>query len=148
MSTAGLRGFPLAPFERDGLKAALAKAKLATHDIGEPGRLFWRFEQEHMLVGFGGLEVHGRDALLRSVVTLPPLRKRGVGAAMVALLETEAFVAGCRTAWLLTTSAAPFFARLGYAACERADVPEAIRKTQEFARLCPASAVVMSKPLA
>jgi hypothetical protein len=30
----------------------------------------------------------------------------------------------------------------------RADVPETIRKTQEFAALCPASAVAMTKPLA
>jgi N-acetylglutamate synthase-like GNAT family acetyltransferase len=147
MAAGGLRGFPLAPFERDGLRAALAKAKLPTDDITQAGRLFWRFEREDMLVGFGGLEVHGRDALVRSVVTLPPLRKRGIGAAIVASLETEAFVAGCRVAWLLTT-AAPFFGRLGYVPHERTDVPESIRKTQEFAALCPASAVVMSKPLA
>jgi amino-acid N-acetyltransferase len=148
MGVAGLRGFPLAPFERDGLKAALTKAKLPTDDIAAPGRLFWRFEREDMLVGFGGLEIHGRDALLRSVVTLPPLRRRGIGAAIVAALETEALVAGSRTVWLLTTTAAPFFARLGYAVAERDKVPKSMRETQEFASLCPAGATMMTKPLA
>ena len=45
---------------------------------------------EDIPVGFGGLEIHGSDALLRSLVTLPPLRQLGMGAAMVAVLETEA----------------------------------------------------------
>jgi len=148
MGVAGLRGFPLAPFERDGLRAALTRAKLPTDDIAAPGRLFWRFEREDMLVGFGGLEIHGRDALLRSVVTLPPLRRRGIGAAIVAALETEALFAGSRTAWLLTTTAAPFFASLGYSVCDRANVPTTIQESQEFASLCPASATVMTKPLA
>ena len=115
-----LMAHPLRAGERTALAAALAKAKLPTEDIEAPGRLFWRFEtRDEVPVGFGGLEIHGEDALLRSLVTLPPVRSRGVGTAMVAALEFEARLHGCRSLWLITTTAADFFARLGYARCER-----------------------------
>ena len=75
------------------------------------------------------------------------MRHRGVARAMIAALEAEAQIAGCRTMWLLTTSAAQLFDRLGYAACERAGVPKAIRQTQQFTASCPVPATVMAKPL-
>jgi arsenate reductase len=140
---------PLAAWERDGLKAALTRAGLPVGDIAEPDRLFWRFETtDHVPVGFGGLEVYGEHALLRSVVTLPPLRKRGIGRSIIATLESEAELRGCREIFLLTTDSTEFFARLGYAPCDRAKVPQPIRATQEFATLCPTSAKVMVKRLA
>ena len=143
-----LSATPLATWERDGVKAALRKAGLPTDDVEAPALLCWRFELDDLTpVGFGGLEIHGEDALLRSVVTLPPMRHRGVARAMIAALEAEAQIAGCRTMWLLTTTAGQLFDRLGYAACERAGVPEAIRQTQEFTASCPVSATVMAKPL-
>jgi amino-acid N-acetyltransferase len=144
-----LTAHPLRDGERGALAAALARAELPSEDIEEPGRLFWRFEtSEEVPVGFGGLEVHGEDALLRSLVTLPPVRGRGVGAAMVAGIEFEARLHGCRSLWLITTTAADFFAKLGFARCERAVVPAAIRETAQFSTLCPASADVLMKVLA
>ena len=86
---------PLAPWERDGVKAALVKVGLPAEDIQDERVLVWRFETFQAIpVGFGGLEVFGSDALLRSLVTLPPLRQVGMGAAMVAVLETEARALG------------------------------------------------------
>jgi amino-acid N-acetyltransferase len=144
-----LTAHPLRAGERAALKAALAKAKLPTEDVEAPGRLFWRFEtRDEVPVGFGGLEVHGEDALLRSLVTLPPVRSRGMGGAMVAALEFEARLHGCRSLWLITITAADFFERLGFARVERAVVPWAIQETTEFAVLCPASADVLMKRLA
>jgi len=143
-----LMAHPLRAGERGALKAALAKAKLPTEDIETPGRLFWRFEtQDEVPVGFGGIEVHGEDALLRSLVTLPPVRSRGIGTAMVAALEFEARLHGCQNLWLITMDAAHFFARLGYARCERAVVPPTIQETAQFATLCPDSAEVLMKRL-
>jgi N-acetylglutamate synthase-like GNAT family acetyltransferase len=140
---------PLRDGERAALAAALAKAKLPTADVEAPGRLFWRFATtEEVPVGFGGLEPYGDDALLRSLVTLPPVRGRGVGTAIVAALEFEARLHGCRNLWVITTTAADFFERLGYARCERAVVPPTIRETTEFAELCPTSADVLMKKLA
>jgi len=137
---------PLRAGEHGALVAALARAQLPTEDVEAPGRLFWRFEtRDEVPVGFGGIEVHGEEALLRSLVTLPPVRGRGVGTAMVAALEFEARLHGCRSLWLITITAAEFFERLGYARCERAVVPETIRSTSEFSILCPASAAILMK---
>jgi len=141
-----LRALPLAVWERDALKAALVKAGLPADDIAAPDRLFWRFEREDdMPAGFGGLEIHAPDALMRSVVILPPLRRRGIGRSIVAALEQEAQWRGCEAIYLLTMSEADFFARLGYAPCQRHDVPDAIRASDQFASLCPATATVMVK---
>jgi N-acetylglutamate synthase-like GNAT family acetyltransferase len=143
-----LMAHPLRGDERAALKAALTKAKLPTEDIEADGRLFWRFAtKDEVPVGFGGLEVHGEDALMRSVVTLPPVRNRGIGTAMVAALEFEARLHGCRSLWLITTTAGDFYQRLGYARCERAVVPPAIAETAEFSTLCPAGADVLMKRL-
>ena len=137
---------PLAAWERDGVGAALVKAGLPADDIGDPYVLLWRFETyEDVPVGFGGLEIYGDDALLRSVVTLPPLRQVGMGAAIVAALEAEAHARRCRAIYLLTTSEADFFARLGYKRCTREDVPEGLRASRQFAALCPPTATVMLK---
>ena len=137
---------PLAAFERDGLRSALLKAGLPVDDLGEPHVQCWRFETYNDVpVGFGALEIHGDDALLRSVVTIPPVRRIGMGRAIVAALEAEAAAQNCRTVYLLTTSEAGFFRRLGYAQCERSKVPAAIRATAQFATLCPADATAMVK---
>lgn len=145
--TAPLFAQPLATWERDGLKAALIRAGLPADDVEQDGPLFWRFERDDVPVGFAGIEVHGPDALLRSVVTLPPVRQRGLGAAMVGRMETEARARGARAIYLATTEGSGFFAKLGYAACERDRVPAAIAAAPLFARLCPAAATVMMKML-
>ena len=138
---------PLATWEREGLKATLARAGLPVDDLEADGPLFWRFERDDMPVGFAGIEVHGRDALLRSLVTLPPLRQKGIGGAMVDKMETEARARGASAIYLLTGDSVPFFAKLGYAPCARDRVPAAIAATAQFARLCPASATAMTKQI-
>ena len=40
-----LQATPLAAWERDGLKSALAKAGLPVDDVGDPRLLFWRFDR-------------------------------------------------------------------------------------------------------
>jgi N-acetylglutamate synthase-like GNAT family acetyltransferase len=139
---------PIPHGERGVLARTLAKARLPVDDVDEPGRLFWRFESSDQVpLGFGGLEIHGKDALLRSVLTLPPAQKRGVGRGIVAALETEALAAGCQRIWLLTMDAAPFFAQLGYAQCPRDAVPPNMQATEQWRSLCPATAIVMRKQL-
>jgi amino-acid N-acetyltransferase len=140
-----LLAIPLAAWEREGLKAALLKAGLAADDVEDARILFWRFETfEDIPVGFGGVEVHGRAALLRSVLTLPPLRHVGMGAAIVSALETEARALNCQSVYVVTSPLRDFFARLGYEACVSDNVPEQIQSTGEFARRA-ANAIMMSK---
>jgi amino-acid N-acetyltransferase len=78
-------------------------------------------------------------------VTLPPVRSRGIGTAIVASLEAEASIRGCRAVWLVTERATGFFARLGYRACERSEAPKPVREAAPFAH--PAAAAAMMKQL-
>jgi amino-acid N-acetyltransferase len=143
-----LIAFPLAVWERDGLLAALRKANLPAADVTEPRILFWRFStDDDVPAGFGGLEVHGPDALMRSVVTLPPLRGRGIGAAIVSALEMEARLAKCSAIYLLTTTAERLFGKLGYAKLDREQAPMGIRASTQFSSLCPDTATLMVKRL-
>lgn len=97
--------------------------------------------------GSVGLEVCGRAGLLGSLAVSPDLRGRGIGRRLVDELESHARRRGVGELWLLTTTAADFFERLGYARTERDRAPEAIRGTECFSNLCPSSAVCMAKPL-
>src|SRR4051794_36577237 len=139
-----LLALPLAAWEREGLKSALVKEGLPADDVGDPRQLFWRFgSHEDVPVGFGGLEVHGDEALLHSGVTLPPLRELGMGAAIVAALEDQAGGERCRADFVPTESERDFFARLGYVACAPGDVPDAVRNSGRFKRLWDAPAVMV-----
>jgi N-acetylglutamate synthase-like GNAT family acetyltransferase len=143
-----LFALPLARWERDGLAAALHKAGQPVDDINDPHPLFWRFHTvDEVPVGFGGLELHGPDAVLRSLVTLPPLRRRGIGRAMVAALEVEAAALKATAVWLATTDCALFFGRLGYTACEAEDVPAPVRMSGPFASVTGPAATSMMKRL-
>jgi N-acetylglutamate synthase-like GNAT family acetyltransferase len=106
------------------------------------------FRDDGAVVGFAGLEVYGKDALLRSVVVDPARRHAGLGRAIVEATLTEAQELGATRAFLLTTTAKSYFERLGFAAIERASAPAAILATRQAAGLCPTSAPLMVKALA
>ena len=69
--------------------------------------------------GIVGLERFGSVALLRSLAVAAELRGTGVGKALVAAAEEYAQTKNVQTLYLLTTTAADFFARLGYAPLPR-----------------------------
>jgi amino-acid N-acetyltransferase len=94
-----------------------------------------------------GVELCGSSALLRSLVVRPEHRSAGLGAALVERAEAHARAHGARAIYLLTTTADSFFARLGYAPADRATAPSEIGATREFAEICPASSVFMTKRL-
>jgi amino-acid N-acetyltransferase len=142
-----LRAMPLATFERDGLKAALRRAGLPCEDVEESGPLFWRFDTDDDIpAGFAGLELHRPDALLRSLVTLPPRRRAGVGRAIVVAVEQEARLRGCDAIYLITQQP-DYFARAGYTALSRDAVPGAIRASSQFHSPICAAAAAMVKAL-
>lgn len=97
--------------------------------------------------GVVGVELHGDVALLRSLAVVAPSRGKGLGHALVAAAEAHARAGGASALYLLTTTAEPFFEALGYHRIERDAAPEPIRRTREFAALCPATAVLMVKRL-
>jgi N-acetylglutamate synthase-like GNAT family acetyltransferase len=131
-----LTAIPLAAWERDALAVALSKAGLPTDDVRDRGPLFWRYNnREDLPAGFGGMEVYGDLALLRSIVVLPVVRQHGFGDAIVATLENAARAKGCKSVWLFTTTARRYFERLGYSVRAFDDVPDPIKGSRQF-KLC------------
>jgi amino-acid N-acetyltransferase len=94
-----------------------------------------------------GLEIYGRDALLRSLVVSAAARTQGLGSALVLHAEQYAAAHEVRALYLLTTTAESFFEHRGYRRIVRAEAPSAIQSTREFASLCPASSAFMIKRL-
>lgn len=129
------------------LADALAAANLPTDDLGDPGRVFWRIDGQNGTAGFGGIEGSGPDRLLRSIVVPPDRRSRGLGSAIVGLIEAEAKALGAERLHLLTTDASRFFRSRGYVDAPRGSAPAGILGTAQFQSLCPASATYLVKEL-
>lgn len=102
-------------------------------------------EYNGKLVGAAGLELCGKDALLRSVVVAPEWRSRGLGRELVELVIAEGEARRLRALYLLTTTAEQYFPAFGFERIPRDLVPEDVRATAEFQTACPASATVMRK---
>ena len=131
------------------VRALLAAAGLPTADLAAASLAdFWGCRAGEDLAGAIGLEPYGSVALLRSLAVAPAWQGRGLGSALLAHAERAAQQQGIAALYLLTTTAEAFFSRRGYVRIPRESVPSVLRQTAEFAALCPASAVCMSKTLA
>lgn len=133
--------------DRAGIRRLLAAAHLDASDLETSAVRLWVVGAHDAPAGVVGLETHGDVGLLRSLAVADSLRGGGLGRALTAAVERHARDAGIRTLYLLTTTAADFFERLGYRRSDRAVVPAVIRATSQFSSLCPSSAVLMSKAM-
>lgn len=125
----------------------LERNDLPSADVASKPKCFYVASDGEETVGIGGLEVYGDAGLLRSVVVEDRARGTGVGTALCTELEARAEAMGVETLYLLTTTAAAFFAELGYERTERTAVPGSIRQTTQFADLCPSTATCMQQSL-
>ena len=126
---------------------ALKSADLPADDIDLPGRTFFEFSRDGETVGWGGFETHGTDGLLRSMVVEPAYRSKGVGIAVLRVIEAKAAAQGIARFHLLTTTASGFFKQQGYAVNQQGSAPPLRSQTEQFRGLCPGSACYMCKAL-
>ncbi len=130
------------------LLALLSACGLPVSDLSPAGGVhFLGCRAGGALAGVVGLELHGRAGLLRSLAVAPAHRGHGLGAALTIHAEEQARRLGIETLYLLTTTAAGFFTRLGYSAADRRDAPVGIRQSAQFCGLCPVSSSFMGKCL-
>ena len=78
----------------------------------------------------------------------PARRRAGNGRRILAALLDRSREDGAKRAWLLTTTAQPFFEQLGFVVNRREAAPREISNTREFSTLCPVTAVLMCLSLA
>lgn len=98
---------------------------------------------EGSVVGVAGLELHGRAGLFRSLAVRPTFRGTGVGTALIRERTEYARDLGLSQVFLLTTTAAGYFEKLGFRRTERGIVPEELAKSKEFSCVCPSSATCL-----
>ena len=138
---------PATPADRDPIAALLAECGLPNADIDPHLPNFTVARDGGRVVGVGGIEVHGDDALLRSMAVAPDRRGEGIARRLYASVLGRARTLGVGRLFLLTTSAQGFFELLGFRQIDRESVPEAIRATEEFRALCPSSAICMTRTM-
>ena len=139
---------PASPADWVDIKRLLDGSALSTDDLS-PDLLenFLVLREGQILVAVVGIEGIGPAALLRSLAVSEHLRGDGMGRHMVAAAEVLARRRGVVSLYLLTTTAADYFSKLGYRNTPRETAPAGIRDTPQFSGLCPASSSFMVKPL-
>ena len=115
----------------DGFELALATAIVA--------------RAEELIVGCSAVEVYGSVGLLRSVCVEPGHRGIGLGWRLVERAEALAGTRGIVELFLLTETAAAWFARHGYEPSARDAAPAPLLESPEFAGACPVSAALLLK---
>jgi N-acetylglutamate synthase-like GNAT family acetyltransferase len=76
--------------------------------------------------------------------TASEAKGKGYGSALVRFAAEQASGTDVSELWLLTNTAAPFFAHMGWRLRARSDAPQNVQASAEFASLCPSSAICMS----
>ncbi|MGB0210757.1 arsenic resistance N-acetyltransferase ArsN2 [Algiphilus sp.] len=132
----------------EAIDALLRECGLVATDASSGAGIAWiEAKQDDQTVGVVALQRAGSAALLRSLGVVPKRRHCGIGASLVAAAERAARHEGLESLYLLTEGAHAYFTALGYQHAEREEVPAAIHRLPQFAGLCPASALCMTKRL-
>lgn len=139
---------------RPATKLDLPGVLALLHDTGLPpdGAESWidHFviaERDGEVVGSAGLELYGDEALLRSVATSKAVRGTGLGAQLVEAALERSRAMRVQTVYLLTTSAADWFTRLGFERVPREHVSAEVKESVQFGIVTCSSAIAMRRTL-
>lgn len=134
---------PAAPQECDKVALLLKSTGLAIHDIDSCLDGFLVAHDGDRLIGTVGIETYGDIGLLRSLAVDNGYRNQKIGERLFREALNLARSRRIQTLYLLTTTAAEYFARRGFRDIPRENVPVAIQQTEQFSSICPDSANVM-----
>jgi N-acetylglutamate synthase-like GNAT family acetyltransferase len=101
-----------------------------------------------VVAGVAGLELYGKNGLLRSVAVIKNMQNQGYGTTLTSFVIEEAKNGGVMDLFLLTTTAAEFFKKLGFKMENREKIVGGIKDSVEFKSACPKTAVLMRLSLA
>lgn len=131
------------PEDEAGVRALLEEEGLPTDEVARWLSHYVVAEDGGKVVGVAGLEVHGTDGVLRSVVVERSLRGGGLGGRLAATIIATARRAGLHRLYLLTTTAESYFPRHGFRPISRDAASARVRESVEFREACPDTAVAM-----
>lgn len=131
------------PESFEAFKSLLKTSELPADDLDYQRDLLVGYYEGDQLVGTGGLEIYEPYALLRSLSVKLGIRGRAVGSTITEYLLDEARKRNVKAIYLLTTTARGFFHKKGFHDITREAVPEEVKRSAEFSKLCPETAAVM-----
>src|SRR5687767_11801009 len=135
------------PSHRPAIIQMLEAAKLPVADLPSDVSDFFVAVDGKKVIGVIGLEIYGDHALLRSLVVDPAYRNQNIAEQLVLQVEDRARKLKISGIYLLTETARGYFEKKGFITIQREEVPPELKKSSEFSHTCPASAIVMQKPL-
>jgi amino-acid N-acetyltransferase len=130
----------------DGLEAfttLLKSSGLPYEDLNYHDHILVGYYDGEELVGTGGLEIYDGYALLRSLAVKLGARGMSLGSAITKDLIQQAKKNTLKGIYLLTETAHGFFMLKGFKDISRDQVPEAVRSSSEFSRVCSPTASCM-----
>ncbi len=127
----------------DAFRTLLTTSGLPASELNYQKDLLVGYYEGDALVGTGALEVYGPFALLRSLSVKMGIRGRAVGTTITEYLLSEARKKNLRAVYLLTGTARGFFEKKGFKEIDRSSVPDEVKTSAEFSKLCPESSAVM-----
>jgi amino-acid N-acetyltransferase len=131
------------PEDEAGVLVLLEEEGLPTDEVARWLPHYVVAEDGGRVVGVAGLEVHGTDGVLRSVVVERSRQGGGLGGRLAATIIATARRAGLHRLYLLTTTAETYFPRHGFRSIPRDSASASVRDSVEFREACPDSAVAM-----
>lgn len=108
---------------------------------------FWVAEEKGELIGVAGIEIKGHIGFVRSLAIGEKHQGSGIGKRLYGVVEENAQKNDVLRLYLLTTTAASYFEKLGYEGITRDIAPIPIKNSSQFSALCPESATLMQKSL-
>lgn len=134
---------PAVPEDLEPVRRLLRDCRLPVDGVEEHLCQFLVLELDGRPAGCVGLEIHGRQALLRSLCVEPARQGYGYGQHLYEAILDRARQLGVMEIILLTETARRFFAHQGFETIERAEAGPAICASVEFRSACPRSALCM-----
>lgn len=120
------------PGDAEAMAALIVSGELPPFFLEPYIEGFLAIEHEGRIVGTGGVEFYGDDAVIRSVVVDPAARGLGLGIDIGTLLEDDALKSGARDVYLFTMHAYEFWKRLGYIDLPLDQWPENVRENWQY----------------
>jgi amino-acid N-acetyltransferase len=138
---------PANPADRQAVGELLQSQKLPTQDL--PARLenFMLVKENGKIIGSVGLEIYKNYGLLRSLAVDASQQGNGLGKTLYKTALELAQQKKVQELYLITTTAAPFFKKLGFTQIKRTDAPAPIAATAQFTTICASSGVVMHRKI-
>ena len=123
--------------------ALLKRAELPTEDVEKFCPYFLVAQIDEKVVGTAGMEVYGKNALVRSLAVAPEFQKRGIGKQLLNEILVFAKNNGMKEAYLLTHNIQSLAQKVGFVQITREEVPEVVQQSVEFRLDSCKSATVM-----